>query len=186
MKTLGEGNFTVVDLVISQSAKKAYAIKRSKEKLLKASDRCSLSLCLTRRHRFLREVQLFEEVRDCPHLVQYYKCWQEDGAALALSSPLAIMYILMECCARGNLTVSLSALSQTQTFLDRQSLVPESFVWVLLHTVLQVASSILCHPGAGVSARTQRGSPRLEARQPPLRRARTHSGRRSRVCRAFR
>lgn len=39
MKNLGEGHFTTVDLVISKSAKKAYAIKRSKEKLLKPTDR---------------------------------------------------------------------------------------------------------------------------------------------------
>lgn len=41
-------------------------------------------------HRFLKEVQMFEEVRDCPHLVQYYKCWQEDcilSFSLSLSNP---------------------------------------------------------------------------------------------------
>lgn len=54
---------------------------------------------------------MFEEVRDCPHLVQYYKCWQEDCASFAPPSLPAFMYILMECCARGSLTVlSLSLL----------------------------------------------------------------------------
>lgn len=44
MKNLGEGHFTMVDFVISKSVKKAYAIKRSKEKVLKATDRSSLIL----------------------------------------------------------------------------------------------------------------------------------------------
>ena len=34
---------------------------------------------LMRRHRYLKEVQMFAEVSECPNLVQYYKCWQEDG-----------------------------------------------------------------------------------------------------------
>ncbi|CBK21285.2 uncharacterized protein [Blastocystis hominis] len=59
---------------------------------------------------------------------------------------LAFMYILMECCARGNLTVSFSlSLTHIQSFLARQSSISEPFIWVLLHTVLQALTFLHSH-----------------------------------------
>lgn len=115
VKNIGEGNFTMVDLVISKSTNHPYAIKRSKEKIVKTIER----------HRYLKEVQTFAEVSECPNLVQYYKCWQED----------AFMYILMECCSRGSLT----------SFIRVQKHIPEHFVWVLLRTVLQTLAFLHSH-----------------------------------------
>ena len=78
LKHIGEGNFTFVDLVISKSTNSPYAVKRSKQPMTKHSERYSRRLDLISRRRLLREIRMFEEVRECPNLLQYYKSWQED------------------------------------------------------------------------------------------------------------
>ncbi|KAK8832739.1 hypothetical protein WA577_004133 [Blastocystis sp. JDR] len=107
LKRLGEGNFTYVDLVQCVSNKAMYAIKRSKAKMVKPSER---------RH-FLREIRLFSAVHSCPNLVQYYKSWQED----------AVLYTLMEYCPRGDLAAALRLAAP----------MPEPVVWFVLLSVLQ-------------------------------------------------
>ena len=107
LKRLGEGNFTYVDLVQCVSNKTMYAIKRSKAKMVKPSER---------RH-FLREIRLFSAVHSCPNLVQYYKSWQED----------AVLYTLMEYCPRGDLSAALRLAAP----------MPEPVVWFVLLSVLQ-------------------------------------------------
>lgn len=78
LKRIGEGNFTYVDLVISKSTNSPYAVKRSKQAMTKHSERYSNCLDSIYRRRLLREIRMFEEVHDCPNLLQYYKSWQED------------------------------------------------------------------------------------------------------------
>ena len=43
LKRIGEGNFTFVDLVLSRTTNLSYAIKRSKQPMIKPSERYGLS-----------------------------------------------------------------------------------------------------------------------------------------------
>ena len=130
---------------------------------------------------------MFEEVRDCPHLVQYYKCWQEDCASFAPPSLPAFMYILMECCARGSLTVlSLSPPLTSRPSSRASPPSPSPSSGSCSAPSSRWVPRFPFAPGARVSARPQRGPPRSEARQPPLRRAGPAARRRLRLRRARR
>lgn len=82
LKRIGEGNFTFVDMVLSRTTNlptPSSAAKQADAEALGAVP------SLVSRHvvaRLLHEIRMFEEVRACPNLLQYYKSWQEDGADL--------------------------------------------------------------------------------------------------------
>lgn len=58
------------------------------------------------RKRYLKEINLYSEVNECPNLMKYYKSWQDDSISNLFYSCLGYLYTLMECCSRGNLTVT--------------------------------------------------------------------------------
>lgn len=79
VKHVGEGNFFAVDIVLCKTNNCPYAIKRTKNPMLQSSERWWLPVVLMNRKRYLKEINLYSEVNECPNLMKYYKSWQDDS-----------------------------------------------------------------------------------------------------------
>lgn len=71
------------------------------------------------RERYLREVEVAASLPPSPHLVRYYRCWQEEGH----------FYVQMELCEGGSLARALDSLRSQGARL------PEGDIWRLLREV---------------------------------------------------
>jgi serine/threonine protein kinase len=94
---IGAGSFSEVFKARQKKDGNIYAIKKSKRQFRSKRDR----------DRHLQEVKTYDEllsetkhVATCPHIVKYFRAWQEDG----------YLYTQTELCERGNLKSLLEAL----------------------------------------------------------------------------
>jgi hypothetical protein len=92
LATIGCGNFSQVYKVRWRRNNKLYAVKKSLQPFRSRRDRDN----------YQKEVKAYYQLGpSCPHIIQYFCAWQEDGHFL----------VQMELCARGNLASFLKHLT---------------------------------------------------------------------------
>eukprot|EP00249_Psilotum_nudum_P002955 c16253_g1_i2 orf=258-1373(+) len=110
IQKIGSGSFSMVYEAQDRRSGLLYAVKMSKQQFHSREVR----------ERFMREVQTVESLPEHPHVVKYFRCWQQD----------LYLYIQMELCEGGSLRSLLDSMD---------GLIPESQVWDFAE---QVASGL--------------------------------------------